>query len=59
MQIMTIKITTLQTLYVHVLSNSVMFPQMILFYVLDTFYVSSFFPRITFIINYVSSYRKM
>ena len=31
---------------------------MILFYMLDTFYLSSFFPSITFI-NYVSSYRKI
>ena len=30
---------------------------MILFYMLNTFYLSSFFPSITFI-NYVSSYRK-
>ena len=29
MQIMTAKITTLRTLYVHVVSNSVMFPQML------------------------------
>ena len=29
MQIMTAKITTLRTLYVHVVSNSVMFPQII------------------------------
>ena len=29
MQIMTAKITTLRTLYVHVVSNSVMFPQIL------------------------------
>ena len=29
MQIMTAKITILRTLYVHVLSNSVMFPQIL------------------------------
>ena len=29
MQIMTAKITTLQTLYVHVVSNSAMFPQIL------------------------------
>ena len=47
MQIMTAKTTTLRTLYVHAVLNSVMFPQffMILFYMLDSFYLSRFFPK--------------
>ena len=60
MQIMNAKITTLRMLYVHVVSNSVMFPQMLYDIVLYArhFHLSSFFPSITFI-NYVLSYRKM
>ena len=61
MQIMTVKITTLRTLYVHVVSNRVMIPQIlydIVIYARPAFYMSSFFPSITFI-NYVSSYRKI
>ena len=44
---MTAKITTLPTRYIHVALNSVMFPQIlydIMFHMLDTFYLSSFFP---------------
>ena len=56
-QIMTAKITALRTLFVHVVLNSVVFPQ-ILYDMLDIFHLSSFFPSITFI-NFVLSYRKM
>ena len=48
MQIMTEKITTLQTLYVHVVSNTVMFPQIlydIVLYALH-FLPVKFFPRV-------------
>ena len=47
-------------LYVHVVLNSAIFSTyfMILFYMLDTFYLSGFFPKYYFI-NYVSSYRKI
>ena len=60
MQIMTAKITTLRTLYNHVVSNSVMLSE-ILYHI--TLYARHFlpvnvFPSIAFI-NYVSSYRKM
>ena len=53
------KKATLRTLYVQVVSNSVMFPQILYDIVLYArhFLLSSFFPSITFI-NYVSSYRK-
>ena len=62
MQIMTGKTTTLQTLYLHVVLNGVIFPQihdMILIHVLDSFYLSWFFPPSITLINYASSYRKM
>ena len=39
MQIMTAKITTLRTLYVHVVSNSVMFPQILYDIVLQALHV--------------------
>ena len=48
---------TLWTLYVHVVLNSAIFPQ-ILYDMLDTLYLSSLFPSTT-LINYVSRYRKM
>ena len=60
-QIMTAKITTLRTLYVHVVLNSVMFPQIlydIVLYARHFLPVKFFFPSITFV-SYVSSYRKM
>ena len=59
-QIMTAKITTLRTLYLHVVSSSVMFPQMLYDIALYArhFQPVKFFPSIT-LINYVSSYRKM
>ena len=49
MQIMTTKTITLRTLYVHVVLNCVICPQiyMILFYMLHTFYLSSFFLSVT------------
>ena len=56
---MTAKITTLRTLYVQVVSNSVMFPQIlydIVLYARRFLPVKFFFPSISFI-NYVSSYR--
>ena len=64
MQIMTAKITTLQTLYVHVVSNRAMIPQILYDIVLyarhfpPVKFFFFFFQSITFI-NYVSSYRKM
>ena len=60
MQIMTAETTTLWTLYVHVVLNSVIFHKfyMILFYMLDALYQSSSYPSIT-LINYVLSYRKV
>ena len=50
MQIMTAKITTLQTLYVHVVSNSVMFPQILYDIVLYArhFLPAKFFPEYYF-----------
>ena len=50
-QIMTVKITTLWTLYVHVVSNSVMFPQILYDIVLYDrhFLPVKIFPSITFI----------
>ena len=59
--ITTTKITTLRTLYIYVISNSVMFPQIlhdIVLYARHFLPVKVFSPSITFI-NYVSSYRKM
>ena len=60
MQIMTAKTTTLRTLYVHVVLNNVMFPQILYDIVLHArhFLLVKFFPSIT-LINYVSSDRKM
>ena len=60
MQVMTAKITTLRTLYVLVVLNRVMIPQILYDIVLYArhFLPVKFFPSITFI-NYVSSYRKM
>ena len=60
MQIMIAKTTTIRTLYVHIVSNGVIFRQfhMILFQMLKTFYLSVFFLGIT-LINYASSHRKM
>ena len=51
MQIMAAKITTLRTLQVHVVSNSVMFPQILYDIVLYArrFVPVKFFPSITFI----------
>ena len=59
MKIMTGKTTTLRTLYVHVVLNGVICPQ-ILYIVLyaDTFYLLGFFPSVTSM-KYVSSCRKM
>ena len=52
MQIMTTKTTTLQMPDVHVALNCVICPQMlydiVLQYMLDTFYLSSFFPKCYF-----------
>ena len=50
MQIMTAKITTLWTLYVHVVSNSVMFPQILYDIVLNArhFLPVKFFPEYYF-----------
>ena len=47
MQIMTAKITTLRTLYVHVVSNSVMFPEILYDIVLYARHILSikFFPE--------------
>ena len=47
---MTAKTTTLRTFYVHVVLNGVFFEKfhMILFHMLDTFYLSSFFPKYYF-----------
>ena len=46
MQIMVEKITTLRTFYVHVVSNSAVFPLIVCdVYMLDTFYLPSFFPE--------------
>ena len=52
--------TTTRTLYVHAVLNSAIFPQSLydIVLLLDAFYLSSFFPSITFI-YYVASYRKM
>ena len=49
MQIVTAKTTTLRTLYVHTDLNNAIFHKfyMILFYMLDTFYLSSVSPSIT------------
>ena len=61
MQIMTAKITTLRTLYIHVVANSLMFPQIlydIALYARHFLPVNFFFPSITFI-TYVSSCYKM
>ena len=60
MQIVAAKITTLRMLYVHVVSNRVMIPQILYDIVLYArhFLPVKFFPGITFI-NYVSSYREM
>ena len=58
MQIMTAKITTLRTLYVHVVSNSVMFPQILCYCSICSTLSEVFFAIITFI-NYVSSYRNL
>ena len=60
MQIMTAKITTLRTLYVDVLANTVMFPKILCDIVLYArhFQPVKFFSSITFI-NCVSSYRRM
>ena len=60
MQIMTAE-TTIRTLYVHVGRRSKccdFSTNFILFHMLDTFYLSGFFPSIT-LINYASSYRKI
>ena len=51
MQVMTAKITTLRTLYVHVVSSSVMFPQIlydIVLYARHFLPVKFFFPSIYF-----------
>ena len=60
MQIITMKTATIWTLYVHVDLNSVIFDKfyMILFYMLDAFYLSSFFQSIC-LRNYASSYRRI
>ena len=61
MQIMTAKITTVRTPYVHFVLNSVVFPQILHDIVLYARYflpIKFFFPSIT-CKNYVSSYRKM
>ena len=53
-------IATMRTLYVHVVLNCEIFPQVlydIVPYTLGYFFLSSFFPSIT-LINYASSYRK-
>ena len=58
---MTAKITTLRTLYVHVVLKSVMFPQIlddIVLYARNFLPVRFFFQSITFI-NFVLSDRKM
>ena len=58
MQIMTAKIPTLRTLYIHVVSNNMMFPQILYDIILYArhFLPVKFFPE--YFINYVSSYRK-
>ena len=50
MQIMTAKVTTLRTLYVHVISNSMMFPQILYEIVLYAwhFLPAKFFPEYYF-----------
>ena len=58
---MTAKITTLGTLYAHIVLNTVMLPQVlydIVLYARHFLPVKFFFPSITFI-NFASSYRKM
>jgi len=59
MQIMTRKTTTLQTLYVHVVSNGVICPQILYDIVLNAqhFLLVKFFPSVS-LIKYVLSYRK-
>ena len=59
MQIMTRKTTTLRTLYVHVVLNGVIFPQILYDNVLYArhFLLVKVFPKCYTFITYVSSYR--
>ena len=60
MKIMTTKTATIWTLYVHIVLNGVIFDKfhILLFHLLNTFYMSGFFPGIS-LINYASSYCKI